>query len=84
MEEAKNCSDFKGYACVPYYQCSNNSRLITDGDGLIDIRRRRSVRGEDGKCPGFQDPRLRAAPHHEVPAQVRAAEPQRAGRQDPG
>ena len=57
MEEAKNCSDFKGYACVPYYQCSNNSRLITDGDGLIDIRRRRSVRAEteDSKCPGFLD-----------------------------
>ena len=30
MVEAKNCSDLKGYACVPYYQCSNNSRLITE------------------------------------------------------
>ena len=54
MEEAKNCSDFNGYACVPYYQCSNG-RLITDGAGLIDFRRRRSLRAEDSKCPGHLD-----------------------------
>lgn len=32
-DKITNCS------CVPYYQCSEESgRVITDGDGLLDLR----------------------------------------------
>merc|ERR1719410_900207 len=55
MEEGRNCSYFPGYACVPHFQCSNNGKVITDGAGLMDVRSKRSVRAEDGKCPGLQD-----------------------------
>merc|ERR1719410_2098775 len=55
MEERRNCSYFPGYACVPHFQCSNNGKVITDGAGLMDVRSKRSVRAEDGKCPGLQD-----------------------------
>merc|ERR1711962_1655392 len=36
----ENCEDYtasQGFECVPYYQC-NNGTIITDGEGLIDIR----------------------------------------------
>merc|ERR1711962_396690 len=36
----ENCADYtasQGYECVPYSQC-NNGTIITDGEGLIDIR----------------------------------------------
>merc|ERR1712240_327480 len=42
----ENCVDYtasQGYECVPYYQC-NNGTIITDGEGLIDIRNGLGVR----------------------------------------
>ena len=36
----KFCSDYNdyGYACVPYYQCNKENKIITDGAGLFDPR----------------------------------------------
>merc|ERR1712032_1395582 len=37
----ENCADYtesQGYECVPYYQCHNGT-IITDGGGLIDIKK---------------------------------------------
>merc|ERR1711936_1226253 len=54
----ENCADYtasQGYECVPYYQC-NNGTIITDGEGLIDIRNGFGILSpEDSKCPGFLD-----------------------------
>jgi len=51
----ENCADYAGYECVPYYQCSNGS-IITDGQGLIDIRNGfAALNPEESKCPGFLD-----------------------------
>merc|ERR1712079_188608 len=54
----ENCADYtasQGYECVPYYQC-NNWTIITDGEGLIDIRNGFGILSpEDSKCPGFLD-----------------------------
>merc|ERR1712038_233761 len=54
----ENCEDYtasQGYECVPYYQC-NNGTIITDGEGLIDIRNGFGILSpEDSKCPGFLD-----------------------------
>merc|ERR1711936_1571937 len=54
----ENCADYTdllGYECVPYYQC-NNGTIITDGEGLIDIRNGFGILSpEDSKCPGFLD-----------------------------
>merc|ERR1711936_988987 len=54
----KNEADYtasQGYECVPYYQC-NNGTIITDGEGLIDIRNGFGILSpEDSKCPGFLD-----------------------------
>merc|ERR1712038_103906 len=54
----ENCADYtasQGYECVPYYQC-NNGTIITDGEGLIDIRNGfGALTPEDSKCPGFLD-----------------------------
>merc|ERR1711988_1153832 len=54
----ENCVDYtasQGYECVPYYQC-NNGTIITDGEGLIDIRNGFGILSpEDSKCPGFLD-----------------------------
>ncbi|XP_065158395.1 LOW QUALITY PROTEIN: phenoloxidase-activating factor 2-like [Atheta coriaria] len=44
-DKITNCS------CVPYYQCSEESgRVITDGDGLLDLRGL-----EDNACTGYFD-----------------------------
>ena len=33
-----NCKKtFQGFSCVPYYQC-NDSVIVSDGSGLVDIR----------------------------------------------
>ena len=33
-----NCKKtFQGFSCVPYYQC-NDSVIVNDGSGLVDIR----------------------------------------------
>merc|ERR1712013_55698 len=54
----ENCADYtasQGYECVPYFQC-NNGTIITDGEGLIDIRNGFGILSpEDSKCPGFLD-----------------------------
>ena len=54
----KNCAEYTeslGYECVPYYQCSNGS-IITDGEGLIDVRGGfGNLNPTDSKCPGFLD-----------------------------
>merc|ERR1711962_326247 len=54
----ENCADYtasQGYECAPYYQC-NNGTIITDGEGLIDIRNGFGILSpEDSKCPGFLD-----------------------------
>merc|ERR1711988_111645 len=54
----ENCADYtatQGYECVPYYQCHNGT-IITDGEGLIDIRNGFGILSpEDSKCPGFLD-----------------------------
>merc|ERR1712115_516011 len=51
------CSDYadQGYDCVPYYQCHNGT-IVTDGNGLIDIRNGFGILSpEDSKCEGFLD-----------------------------
>merc|ERR1719373_1184033 len=52
----EDCSDYTdqlGYECVPYYQCSNGT-IITDGEGLIDIRNGfAALNPDESKCPGF-------------------------------
>merc|ERR1712088_1098106 len=53
----QTCEEYSsfGFECVPYYQCHNGS-IITDGEGLIDIRNGFGIlTPEDSKCPGFLD-----------------------------
>jgi len=53
----ENCDEYSsfGFACVPYYQCNNGS-IITDGEGLIDIRNGFGTLSPEGsKCPGLLD-----------------------------
>merc|ERR1712013_498298 len=63
----ENCADYtasQGYECVPYYQC-NNGTIITDGEGLIDIRNGFGILSpEDSKCPGFLDLCKQGRPVH--------------------
>jgi len=55
-KQYETCAEYTeqfGYECVPYYQCQNGT-IITDGEGLIDIRGGfGSLTPEDSKCPGF-------------------------------
>ena len=54
FEKCEEYSDF-GFECVPYYQCINGS-IITDGEGLIDIRNGFGTLDPVGsKCPGLLD-----------------------------
>ena len=52
----------QGFECVPYYQCGQDGTIVTDGEGLIDIRCVHSIYMVD--CPGVrfggegQDPDL--------------------------
>ena len=53
----KTCDEYSsfGFECVPYYQCHNGS-IITDGEGLIDIRNGfGTLTPEGSKCPGLLD-----------------------------
>ena len=37
-EECSFYTSSHGFECVPYYQCDEDGRILTDGFGLIDIR----------------------------------------------
>ena len=55
LPKYEHCSDYTerfGYECVPYYQCANGS-IITDGEGLLDVRS--TLNAEESKCPGPLD-----------------------------
>merc|ERR1712107_767654 len=55
LPKYEHCSDYTerfGYGCVPYYQCANGS-IITDGEGLLDVRS--TLNAEESKCPGPLD-----------------------------
>ena len=75
LPQYEHCSDYTerwGYECVPYYQCTNGS-IITDGEGLINIR---LLQPEDSKCPGplevcCRDPDFVEPPQPEVKYQPR-------------
>jgi len=45
------CGDYSdyGYFCVPYYQCSAQNKIITDGVGLVDPRQAGDL-GQEGVC----------------------------------
>ena len=51
------CSEFKAfdYFCVPYYQCSKQNLIITNGVGLFDPRGSGEPDCDAGSVPIFQN-----------------------------
>jgi len=76
---APECSSYArlGYECVPYYQCREGN-IITDGEGLIDIRFGATPAQDSAildpsvsKCPGQLEVCCKDPDHVEPPAPLR-------------
>jgi len=76
---APECSSYArlGYECVPYYQCREGN-IITDGEGLIDIRFGATPAQDSAildpsvsKCPGQLEVCCKDPNHVEPPAPLR-------------